>query len=355
MKKSLYALCLALILAAIIVAVVAPVVVARYISRPVVIEKSRLLMGTIVEIKVPLTGHLDRGRVTQAMDQALDEVERLEHIFSIYRPDSEVSAVNRLMPGASRTVSPELLMVVEKAIDYKTRTNGVFDISIKPLKDLWQDAGMRGSLPTQSALDAAREKVDARAIALDRSAGSISFRKPGMAIDLGGIVKGYAADRAALILKQHGIAHAIVSVGSGMYCLGGKSEGHPWMIAIRNPRDKTANIYELSITDKGIDTSGDYERFFLLGGKRYSHIIDPRSGLPIGDAIVSATVLAADSMIADIYATTLCILGEEGLRLAEAAGVDALIIALKDGHLTVRMTKDFEARYAVTKEERAAP
>lgn len=315
------------------------------------VEKTRLLMGTVVEIKVPLRDRSERARAEQAIDAAFGEIERIERVFSVYSPDSEVSRLNKLVPGKSMPVSPELLMVVEKAIEYQGKTNGAFDITIKPLKDLWQSAGASGVRPLQSAIDLTRTKVDAHAIALDRRSGELAFLKEGMAVDFGGIVKGYAADRAALILKRSGISSAIVSIGSGMYCLGGRPDGKPWTIAIQHPRDKKSTMYELAVRDKGVDTSGDYERYFTLAGKRYSHIIDPRSGLPVGDDVVSATVIAADSMTADIYATTLCVLGEEGLALVEAAGADALIIILENGRFVTKMTKDFEQRYGIGKKK----
>lgn len=316
-------------------------------NHPAVIAKTRLLMNTVVEITVRTDTPQERSRAENAADSAFDEIARLENIFSAYRPQSELSRLNSHGAEGPVPVSIELYSLIEKAIGFQKQTAGAFDVTVKPLKDLWAAAGSTGTLPERSAIDRARAKVGADAIVLDKIARTVSFSKEGLALDLGGIVKGYAADRATGVLANHGIRNAIVNVGGDMRCLGSRSGGDGWMIGIRHPRDTARIAYRLAVRDRGVDTSGDYERFFTIQGRRYSHIIDPSSGMPVADMTVSATAIAADSLAADAYATALCVLGEKGLPLAASAGVDALIITAANGGFRVRTTDGFKERYGI--------
>lgn len=315
-----------------------------------VVTKTRILMGTIVEIKVPLADfNSDPSGITHAIDKAFDEMARIDRVFSIYKDDSELSRLNARAGRIAVPVSDELFALIEKAVRYNSKTKGVFDITIKPLRDLWENAHNTGRMPDEAAIAAASSKVGSQMVKLDRAAKTIGFAKEGMSLDLGGIAKGYAVDRAVKVLKANGISNAIVHAGGDMYCLGSRPDAAPWNIAIQHPRDKSSVVYELAVRDKGVDTSGDYERFFVIDGRRYSHIIDPRSGMPIGDDVVSATVIADDSTTGDIFSTAVCILGQEGLRIAEEEGLDALIIIEKDGRFETYTTKGFETKYDITK------
>lgn len=316
---------------------------------PAVVEKTRLLMGTVIEIKAVVPHHSGPGRAEHAVDLAFAEIARLERIFSVYLPGSEASRLNRLIPGERMRVSPELFAVISRAVSARGTTDGVFDVTIPPLRDLWRHAASSGVLPDQREIDEARSHVDASAIMLDNAASSVAFSRPGMAIDLGGIAKGYAADRAAVVLRANGIVSALINAGGDMRCMGERPGGGPWKVGVRHPRRRDALACEISLTDRGIDTSGDYERYAMVAGRRCSHIIDPRRGIPVGDTVVSATVIAPDSATADIYATALCILGEDGLTIVRQAGLDALIILNCGGRLEMRMTNGMEKRYAVTR------
>lgn len=312
-----------------------------------VIEKEEFLMGTIVQIKAPVGINGNAGKVAEAIDKAFGEIARVESVFSTYKADSEISRINHLKKGEALKISGEAFELIKKAIEYGIRTGGAFDITVKPLIDIWAGAKAEGKIPSESDIKDAIDKVGSRDVILASSAATISFNKPGMAIDLGGVAKGYAVDRAIKKLIENGIKNAIVHAGGDMYCLGFKSGSKPWKVGIQHPRDRRSIIYELEVRDKSIDTSGDYERYFMMGGKRYSHIIDPVTGMPIGDDVVSVTVIADDPAVGDIYSTALCILGEDGLRLAKENGVDVVMVKKTGSHFDVRMTEGFKKRYNV--------
>jgi FAD:protein FMN transferase len=225
-------------------------------------------------------------------------------------------------------------------------TAGAFDITVKPLADLWGECEKAGRVPTGDELKSVMSRVGFRYIELGRNPATISFGRAGMSIDMGAIAKGYATDRAIAILKAGGILNAIVNSGGDMYCLGQRSADRPWKIGIQHPRDKDKLIIEFFLKDKAVDTSGDYENFFIIDGKRYSHIIDPRKGYPVGDDVVSASVIASDSETADALATALCILGKDGFSIIDSVAAAAGIIVVEEkAHLNIYNSEAFKNIY----------
>lgn len=315
-----------------------------------IIEKTSLSMGTIVQIKVPFDCCESQKKLEEKIEHAFSEVRRVENVFSVYRESSEVSRINRLAYGQPIRISEEVFDLIEMALEYNRKTDGAFDITVKPLVDLWASAKASGMMPEEEEIKAALAKTGPQNVILDKASKTISFRKRGMSMDLGAIAKGYATDRAIAILKQEGIKDAIVNSGGDMYCLGMRSKKEPWTIGIQHPRDRGKIFLELKLANRAIDTSGDYEKFFVLNGKRYSHIIDPRTGYPVGDEVVSATVTAGDSVTADIYATALCVLGPKGLDIIKGAkGVEAMMVVNEDGVLKPYVSPGFRERYSVSK------
>jgi thiamine biosynthesis lipoprotein len=330
------------------ITIILALIMMRVIYRDVpVIEKEEFLMGTIVQIKAPVEAPGSAGKVNKAIDKAFGEIARVESVFSVYKADSEISKINSLKNGETLKISGEAFELISKAVKYGLKTGGAFDITVKPLIDVWAKAKAEGKIPSEIDIRGALDKVGARDVILDNSASTISFSKPGMAIDMGGVAKGYASGQAIKVLKANGVKSAIVHAGGDMYCMGFKSGNKPWKVGIQHPRDRRSIIYELEVRDKSVDTSGDYERYFMLGGKRYSHIIDPRTGMPIGDDVVSVTVIADDPAIGDIYSTALCILGENGLGFAKEEGIDAVMVKKTGDRFNVRMTEGFWKRYNV--------
>ena len=311
----------------------------------IILERTDFLMGTIVQIKVSIKGSADRAAAERAIEKAFEEISRVEGVFSVFKADSEISKINRLGAGRALKISDEVFNLIEKSVEYSKKTDGAFDITVKPLVDLWRAAKASGKLPEEAQLQAALAKTSSRNIVLNKAGKTISFRKEEMALDFGGVAKGYATDMAIFILKENGIRNAIVAIGGDMYCLGRRSANRMWDVGIRHPRKMGTILFRLNLENKAIDTAGDYEQFFLLNGRRYSHIIDPRTGMPVGDNVVSATVVADDAATADILATSLCVLGPGGMKIAKSASAEALIALGGGGGLKTGMTDGFKERY----------
>jgi thiamine biosynthesis lipoprotein len=333
----------------VIAAVIAAVSFLPHTGTVEVAEKTAMLMGTVVDIKIPFAGAANRPEAAAAIDRALDEVRRVEKLFSAFLPDSEVSAINATKKGEALKISGETFSLIERALAFSAVTDGAFDITVKPLVDLWAGARSSGGVPADNEIIEARDRVGFRDLILDRRAGTIAFGRDGMSIDMAAIAKGYAVDRAVKVMRDAGVKNAIVDCGGDMYCLGERSPGRQWKVGIRHPRDRGKIFMEFPLKDAAVDTSGDYEKFFTASGKRYSHIVDPRTGYPVGDNVVSATVVAGDSVTSDALATALCVLGPKGLEsLGRLKYVDAVLVVSDNGKLSLRMSEGFnERRHAV--------
>jgi len=308
-------------------------------------------MDTAVRIEVALSNGIDETKARLAISKAFDEIGRVEGVFSVYKPESEISRVNRLGKDEKLRISEEVFGLIKKSVEYSRKTGGVFDITVKPLVDLWSKAKKNNRLPTEEEIKLALNSIGYEKIALDEAGSTISFRREGMALDFGGVAKGYATDRAVGVLKKNGIENAVVNPGGSVYCMGRKSKTELWKVGIRHPRHHGRIFLEIKLEDMAIDTSGDYERYFILNGRRYSHIIDPRTGYPIGDDVVSSSIIAPDAATADILATSLAILGNSGIAIAGSVkGVDAIIIFKENDKFIIKMSDGIKKRYEIHKE-----
>jgi thiamine biosynthesis lipoprotein len=313
-----------------------------------VVSMTKVMMGTIVEIKVPVERDEERKALESAIDAAFLEIGRVEGVFSVYKSDSEISRVNKLKRGEKMVLSDEAFSLLEKSIDMSDKTDGAFDITVRPLVELWGFGKGDMKVPSQADIETAIKKVGYKKIYLDPGDRSVSFLGDGMSLDLGANAKGYATDRAIGILKKAGIKNAIVNSGGDMYCLGKRSRKDPWKIGIRHPRKTDDLFLEMRLEDMAAVTSGDYEKYFEAGGRRYSHIIDPRAGYPEDSKVMSATVIAKDSTTADALATAMCVMGEKGLKIIESIdGADAILIIEDRGKMRTEMTKGFKTGYYV--------
>ncbi|MFH0763491.1 MAG: FAD:protein FMN transferase [Candidatus Omnitrophota bacterium] len=314
------------------------------------VEDTRPMMGTFVRIQAPVPAGQDAETVRLAVGKAFNEIARVEGIFSVFKDDSEASRINRCKKaGEPVKTTEEVFGLIERSVACGEDMKGAFDITVKPLVDLWRAAGKEMVLPSKKEIMAALDKVGSRYIILDRLNTTITFQKDGMALDFGGVAKGYATDRAVAVLKECGVRNALVSSGGDTYCLGMKDELEPWRVGIQHPRDKKKVFAALQLNDRAIDTAGDYEKYFLFNGKRYPHIIDPRTGRPADNGVASATVVADDATSADMFATALCVLGSHGLEIADAKGMDALIIMEDKDKFKVGMAGGFKEQYGKAK------
>ncbi len=258
-----------------------------------------------------------------AVAECFDEIRRIENLLSVYLPDSEIWAVNSAPAGTPVNVSQETFDLLKKADEYKRLTGGAFDITIKPLVDLWDVAG-EGYVPTDEEISAVLELVGD--IILDEENLTVTLPVEGMAIDLGGIAKGYAGDKVREILLANGVDSAIADLGGNIVTIGRNGNKH-WRIGLQDPNAQRGTTFaDIRIEDKFVVTSGGYERFFEKDGQAYHHIFDPATGRnPDGDTL-SVTIVADDGALADALSTACFVVGaEQALAMAEANGAQAVV------------------------------
>ena len=278
--------------------------------------KKEFLMDTEVKIILPQGSEED-------FTIAFNEIKRVESLMDVYNPDSEISRINRLASKEAVKISKEIFEVLEEASKYSRLTSGAFDVSIRPLSALWGERGRLKEAPALKEIENKRSLVNYKDIILDETKGTVRFGKEGMAIDLGGIAKGYALDRAIKVLKGRGIKEALINAGGDIRVIGERN----WKVGLQHPRKENKVLAVIRLKDQAIATSGDYQRYFIKEGKRYHHIINPETGYPAVECI-SVTIFAPQATQADILATGIFILSPEtGMKLIESLeGVEGIII-----------------------------
>lgn len=287
-------------------------------------EFSQAHMGTRFRIVLYAT---NQEIATQASDAAFERIARLDGIMSDYRETSELMSLCRRAGGPPIRVSNELFRVLTKSQQLARQSNGAFDITIGPVVRLWRQARRTKELPDRQRLAQALDLSGYDKIHLQPKTRSVRLSKPGMLLDLGGIAKGYAADEAIATLKQHGIHSALVAAGGDIVVSNSPPGTDGWIVGIAplNNPNKTPTRF-LSLHNAAVSTSGDAEQHIELNGVRYSHIVDPRTGLGLTGQS-SVTVVAPNGITADGTDTTVSVLGPEpGLRLVESIDGTAAFI-----------------------------
>ncbi|KAA3656786.1 MAG: FAD:protein FMN transferase [Chloroflexi bacterium] len=280
----------------------------RHHSAFVEVTESRVLMGTVVNLTV--IGK-DEGMAKTAVSTTLDHMAHLESILSRHRADSEVSTLNR--EGVLNNASQPLLDVIEQAQQISNLSNGAFDITIKPLVDLYQAHHARGELPEETAVSTTKQLVNYKNITIDSK--TISFAQPGMSITLDGIGKGYVVDAGTAVLHQHGFTNVMVEAGGDLMASGEKAAAQPWRIGVQSPHPQVESVLaKFNLSNQAAATSGDYMQPFTADMSQH-HILDPRTGYSAPE-LASVTVTAPAVMLADGLATAVTVLGSKmGLNL----------------------------------------
>jgi FAD:protein FMN transferase len=283
------------------------------------LKQQRNMMGTLISLEIDSQKH-DQARI--CAKQVFDEINRIEQLMSPYIAESEISQINNKAVAQTVAVSPELFDLLKTSIKFSELSGGAFDISFASIG--YQYDYRKKIQPDEKHIKQALPNVNYRNIKLDRN--SVRLTQSGMRIDLGGIAKGYAVDRAIDLLKKCGISSAIVSAGGDSRIIGDKN-GRPWIIGIQHPRNKDAYALRIPLSNTAISTSGDYERYFLTNDERIHHIINPRTGRSAKRSW-SASVIGPDATTTDALSTTLFVLGaEKGIQLIEKMqDMDAIII-----------------------------
>jgi len=294
-------------------------------------KSSRLLLGTLVEVSIP--GNPEKA--ASAAQAVFDEIKRIEDLTSFHKP-SALTAINDAAGAGPVKADAELLGLIATSMRTAEKTGGAFDPTVGALSRLWSFSAGEPRLPERSEIDDALTRVGWNRVRVDPPAQTIGLSKKGMALDLGGIAKGYALDRAREVLKEHGIADALVNAGGDVLVMGEKEPGKPWRVGVQDPRNPREVVAVVAVKDRIILTSGDYERFFDKDGKRYHHILDPKTGYP-AEGVQSVTSVATSGVQAEPLGATVFVKGiEDGLKYVQSLGdVEALVI---DGHGSVHMT-----------------
>lgn len=294
-----------------------------HISEQAVVTRAQMHMGTLVKI----TAVADSESVAQAAATAgFAEIRRLEELLSTWIPTSELSRVNAAAGSAAVPVSPDSIAVVQRSLQAAEMTSGGFNIAIGPAVDAWS-VTERQHIPAAAELQQLSPLVDLRGVHVDVLARTIRLERAGMRIDVGGIGKGYAADRAVEIMQKAGALAGVVALAGDIKTFGRLPGGRPFPVGIQHPRKEGAVLVWIDLQDEAISTAGDYERFFEKDGVRYHHILDPQTLQP-ARRCQSVTVVAREGVWADGLDTGIFVMGpERGMELVERlADVEAIIV-----------------------------
>lgn len=265
------------------------------------------------------------------MDDIQQMLERMDMELSRTKEGGEVYAVNQAAGKEAVVVSDETLDVIKQSIQYAKEMDGLFDPTIGPLIDLWNIGSGGDKVPPQAEIDKAKSLTNYKDVEIDEAAKTVKLMKENMVLDLGGIGKGYAADRIADYLKEQGLNSAMINLGgSSIIALGKKPNGTEWNIGLQDPdQSRGTQLGTIKISDEVIDASGVYERYFMQDNVRYHHILDPRTGYPSQNGLKSLTIMSPNATDADALSTGVFLMGiEEGMKYLESLpeGVEAFFI-----------------------------
>tara|TARA_B110000285_G_scaffold198463_1_gene230935 strand:- start:1853 stop:2749 length:897 start_codon:yes stop_codon:yes gene_type:complete len=288
-------------------------------------------MGSRFDITVVAN---DSIQANKYIDTAVAEISRIEKLISSWDDNSQTSEINRNAGAKPLKVDKELFNLIERAIGISKLTDGAFDISYASMDRIWQFDGSMTVMPSEKEIKSSVEKIGYQNIVLDKKNSTVFLKLEGMKIGFGAIGKGYAADKAKTLLISKGVPSGIINASGDMNTWGKKPNNEDWKVAITNPMNKNKVFALLPITNGAVVTSGNYEKYVNFNGKRYTHIIDPRTGYP-STGIISVTVFAPKAELADALATSVFVMGKEaGLdRINQLPKIECIIIDDK-GNIT---------------------
>jgi len=282
-------------------------------------------MGTFARI---IAVAADKKTARTAIEAAFEKFSQVDSMMSSYKPDSQLSAVNRNAFGESVKVNSQMFDVLKGAVEYSRKSAGAFDVTIGALTDLWRQTADSEQKPTEAAIAEARSKVGFEKLILDDENMTVRFAIDGMRLDLGGIAKGYAIDLATDAARQAGATGAMIDVGGDIRCFGKPAgEKEKWTIGLQDPDIDGKILLKLKINDAAVATSGHYRRFVLIDGQKHSHIINPAAPNS-AQKLTSVSIIAPTAMAADALATAVSVMGaEDGMKMIEATNnTEAVLI-----------------------------
>ena len=316
-------------------------------------RRSVYTMGSLLNISIYSDSE---DRAERAMGKAFNEVARLDWLMSNYKNDSELSRINRDATDKPAVCNGELISIIEESIRFSIITRGAFDITVYPFVKLWGfygnvDGDITGNVPSDDELKKIIPSVSYKNIKIDvldsnnLSDRTIFFINSKTQIDLGAIGKGYAVDKAAEVLKKAGVTSGLINFAGNIYAFGSPPGRKDWVIGLKDPTNSDNIKGAFRIKEMAVATSGDYERFFIIDNKKYAHIIDPRTGMPVR-SMLSVTIVSEDATTADALSTGVFVLGPiDGIELIESLdGVEGILIFEdRNGNVVENMSTGFKA------------
>lgn len=296
-----------------------------FISFGQVVHKRKMnMLGSPFEMTVVAQ---DTVTADGYIDMAVAEVKRIENLISDWIPTTQISEVNRNAGIKPVKVDAEVFELLERAIKISKITNGAFDISYASMDKIWKFDGSMKAMPTEEAIKKSIEKIGYQNIVLDKATQTVFLKISGMKLGLGGIGQGYIADKIKELLQNKGCTSGLVNVSGDINTWGKQPNGNPWTVGIINPMNKNKVFATFPLVDSAVETSGSYEKYVVFNGIRYSHIINPKTGYP-ATGIISVSVFAKQTEIADALATGIFVLGVEvGLDLVnQLKGIECIIV-----------------------------
>ena len=311
-----------LIIAIIIVFILIFIFTTGKFERPEVV-KSSYALGTIINLKVL------GSKGEKAIEESIKKLNDIDDKMSAFKEGSEISKITSKAGVNSEAVSKDTYFVVKKAVEYSKIVEGTFDPTIRPLVKLWNIGTKEEAIPEEYQIEETLKLVNYKDVILDENEHSIMLKYKKQALDVGGIAKGFAADEVRDIFYKHNIKSALIDLGGNIFALGSKDDGTPWKVGIQNPfKPRGEFIGILSVKNKSVVTSGNYERYFMKDGQRFHHIIDHKTGYPSQSKIISATIISDNSIDGDGLSTGVYILGiNKAMKIIEDIdGIDAIFI-----------------------------
>ena len=302
-------------------------------------QVTRLAMGTA------MTHKAFGPRAAECLTAVCAAVDRLEQALSRFLPDSDISRINRSAGVQCKVVSADTYEVLAESSRFSHACQGCFDVTIGPLVALWQRNKEAGRPPDASGIRQVLPLVNDQDLLLDARQRPAGLRKVGQSVDLGGIGKGFTADRIVQVYREYGIASAYSNLGGNVATVGTKPDGSPWHIGIQHPRHENDVLGAVSVVNQTVVTSGDYQRYFTDSeGKRHHHILDPRTGYPAESGLISVSIVSDSSLAADALSTAVFVAGmEKGLDLL--SGFPHTEAILVDSNLEVYVTRGLRHRF----------
>lgn len=313
----------------------------------IITSQSSYQIGTYITLSI----YADQQVPDEAFDDFFELINYYENMVSKNIPTSEVSQINQNAGVQPVVVSSELMEMVKIGLGYASDSNGLFDVSIGSLVDLWGIGTENAKVPNEAELKESMATVDYKNIVIDEASKSVYLKEPGMIMDLGALAKGYIADRVKDLILEKGFDAAIVNLGGNVLTVGTKPNADFWRIGVRDPRsDTVTEMGILNLEDNSIVSSGVYERFFLEGEMRYHHILNPKTGYPEQNDIMSVSIVSKNSVDGDALSTTAFLMGlEDGLKYVESLeGIDAVVVM---SDLSVYITSGLSEKFVIVNKD----